>query len=304
MQIRESRGEAEFRISEGNPREKGDAAPEIVREFALECFLSSDKIIPCGTLRVIASLKGVYRRLWERIFIVLVTNAVRVFLAAFGILVIIQLLMTRHLTTMASYARELDVHKLDSHLALDRRVSKSSQPDELEQVVTAINDMQSRMRVDIAKRERAEEALRESEEKFRSLAENNQDYIMRYDQECRHLYENPAALQVSGLGEEDIIGKTHREAGFDEELCELWEEKITRVLKTGESSQSIFEWEGAEGKVYLDWRLFPEFDKDGTVKTVLGIARDITEYKQAEEEIRKLNAELEQPIRRKKNEKT
>ncbi|MCP4541470.1 MAG: response regulator [Chloroflexi bacterium] len=132
----------------------------------------------------------------------------------------------------------------------------------------------------------ATHALRESEEKFRSLAENSQDYIMRYDEECRHLYENPAALRVSGLTEEDIIGKTHQEASFDEESSDLWEEKITSVFKTGQSSQTVFEWEGAEGKVYLDWRLFPEFDESGRVKTVLGISRDITGIKQAEEKIK------------------
>jgi PAS domain S-box-containing protein len=131
-----------------------------------------------------------------------------------------------------------------------------------------------------------EEALQESEEKFRSLAENTQDYIMRYDKECRHLYENPAALRVSGFTEEDIIGKTHREAGFDEKMCEFFKEKITQVFKTGKSSQSIFEWESANGNVYLDWRLYPEFNSSGNVKTVVGIARDITELKQVEEQLK------------------
>ena len=119
--------------------------------------------------------------------------------------------------------------------------------------------------------------LKESEEKFRSLAENTQDYIMRYDEDCRHLYENPAALRLIGMTIDDIIGKTHREAGFDEELCDLWEEKITAVFKTGKSSQSIFEWEGPEGKVFLDWRLYPEFDGSSHVNTVLGISHDITD---------------------------
>ncbi|UCH97102.1 MAG: PAS domain S-box protein [Candidatus Aminicenantes bacterium] len=138
-----------------------------------------------------------------------------------------------------------------------------------------------------------EEALEESEEKFRSLAENTQDYIMRYDKECRHLYENPAALRVTGFTEEDIIGKTHREAGFDQKLCELWEEKITQVFKTGEPTGSIFDWESAEGKVYLDWRLYPEFDSNGNVKTVLGISRDITELKEVEEQLKAAVGEKE-----------
>jgi two-component sensor histidine kinase len=38
--------------------------------------------------------------------------------------------------------------------------------------------------------------------------------------------------------------------------------------------------------VYLDWRLYPEFDRNGNVKTVVGISRDITELKQVEEQLK------------------
>jgi PAS domain S-box-containing protein len=131
-----------------------------------------------------------------------------------------------------------------------------------------------------------EEALRDSEEKFRSLAEDNQDCILRFDKECRHLYANPAALRVVGFNEEDVIGKTHREAGFKEELCRLFEEEITRVFKTGESSQTVFEWESPKGNMYIDWRSYPEFDRNGNVNTVIGIARDITELKQVEKQLK------------------
>ncbi|MEE9542399.1 MAG: PAS domain S-box protein, partial [Thermodesulfobacteriota bacterium] len=149
------------------------------------------------------------------------------------------------------------------------------------------------VKVEDVERRRAEEALKESEEKFRSLAENIQDYIMRYDEQCRHMYVNPACIKVSGLKEEDFIGKTHRDAGFDEELCVLWESQITKVFKTGQISQSVFNWEGAEGKVFLDLRLYPEFDDNGKVRSVLGISRDITESKNAEEALQAKTREVQ-----------
>jgi PAS domain S-box-containing protein len=125
-------------------------------------------------------------------------------------------------------------------------------------------------------------SLATSEQKFRSIAENSQDYIMRYDRECRHLYENPAALEISGLTEEDIIGKTHREAGFSEALSELWEKSISEVFNTGKAKQSNFSWENEGRLVYLDWCLYPEFNANGGVDTVLGVSRDITDYKMVE----------------------
>jgi len=140
--------------------------------------------------------------------------------------------------------------------------------------------------VDITESVRAEEMLRESEARFQSLAESSQDQIALYDRECRHLYHNPAALSVYGLAAEEIIGKTHREAGFPEELCDLWEAGIGEVLRTAKPGRSDFEWESAGGLLYLDLRLTPVLDKDGAVRTILGISRDITEMKRVEEQIK------------------
>ena len=136
---------------------------------------------------------------------------------------------------------------------------------------------------DITERRKARQWLRESEEKFRSLTESSTDYIMRYDRHHRHTYMNPAALKACGCSEADIIGKTHLEAGFPEDLSRRWEEKIEQVFVTAASSQSEFSWESTHGKVYLDWRLTPEFDAEGRVYSVLGVSRDITERKRLED---------------------
>lgn len=139
--------------------------------------------------------------------------------------------------------------------------------------------------IDITRRKENEAILSASERRFRSLAESSQDYIMVYDRACRHIYENPAGLKVAGMAPEDIIGKTHREAGFSDELSELWEGDISSVFQTGTGTQRLFEWESVQGTVYLDWRLSPIFDEQGEVELVLGISRDITAIKKAEAEI-------------------
>ncbi len=136
--------------------------------------------------------------------------------------------------------------------------------------------------LDITDRKKAEETLRDSERKFRSLAESSRDYIMRYDRQGRHTYMNPAALAISGLSEAGVIGKTHRECGFPESLSTMWEDKIRHVFETGEPYQMEFSWDSIAGPVYLDWQLTPEHDAEDRVFSVLGVSRDITERKRTE----------------------
>ena len=122
----------------------------------------------------------------------------------------------------------------------------------------------------------------EKNEVFKSIVENSTDYIMRYDKEGRHIYMNPAGLKISGFKEDDIIGKTHIESGFDATQSAFWEDKIQYVFNTGNTVEQQFEWEGTTGLIYLDWRLSPVRDEKGTIISVVGISRDITKQKRIE----------------------
>jgi len=137
---------------------------------------------------------------------------------------------------------------------------------------------------DVTDRKEAEEALRESEEQYRALTENSPDYILRYDRDGRHLYVNKAAATVTGLEVEEMLGKTHRELGFPEDLCALWEKNLRSVFETGQSTGEIFEWDSNAGTITLDWRIMPELDANGRVISVLGVSRDISGIRQAEQE--------------------
>ena len=141
--------------------------------------------------------------------------------------------------------------------------------------------------IDVTRQKQNELAILTSERRFRGLAESSQDTIMVYDRECRHVYGNPAGLRGAGLSEAEIIGKTHREAGFSEELSVMWETDIRQVFAEGSSTRRLFELTSAAGLVFLDWRLSPVFDENGNVELVLGISRDITALKQAEMALQK-----------------
>ena len=129
----------------------------------------------------------------------------------------------------------------------------------------------------------SEKALQKSETQFRAISENSQDFIMRYDKEHRHTYANPACLRAAGMTADQFIGKTHHELGFPPDLCALWEPAIDKVFATGLPYGETFAWTGVDGKAILDWRLFPEKDAEGMVVSVLGVSRDITAIKAAEQ---------------------
>jgi PAS domain S-box-containing protein len=141
---------------------------------------------------------------------------------------------------------------------------------------------------------KSEAALLESEEKYRSLAETNNDFIIRYDKKCRHLYLNNAGLRLLGFESKAIIGKTHREAGFDEKQSDFWEKKINLIINTKKSYNIQYQWDSMGSSMYLDCMLTPEFDNYGNVKSVLSVSRNITQFKKNEDELRVLSRAIEQ----------
>ncbi len=143
---------------------------------------------------------------------------------------------------------------------------------------------------DVTVRMSAQQALRDSEERFRALAENSPDVIMRFDREGRHLYVNPAVTRFTCFSPSDCLGKTHRELGFPENLCDLWEGAIRRTFTQG--CVERVEFDLPDGTA-MDWLLVPEFDASGAVTHVMTSARDITARKMAEEALRSTLDRLE-----------
>lgn len=136
---------------------------------------------------------------------------------------------------------------------------------------------------DISKRKEDEKAIRESEEKFRALAENSLDVIMRFDKDHRHLYANPAVESQTGVPVKDFIGRTHREMGFPDDLIITWEKALDKVFQTGGPHRIEFKLPNG---IWIDWLLLPEFDIDGSVSAVITYARDITQKKQIEQALK------------------
>ena len=135
---------------------------------------------------------------------------------------------------------------------------------------------------DISDRKQTEAALYYREQQFRALVENSPDIVARFDHQLRHLYVNPAIEQVTKCSAQTFIGKTNRELGMPPDKAQFWDEALRSVLTTGQEQLIEFDFPTSKGMKFFHSRIVPEFNADGTIRSVLSVTRDITAHKQIE----------------------
>jgi len=130
---------------------------------------------------------------------------------------------------------------------------------------------------------RAEQRLRDSERRFRTLAENSPDMIVRIDAQMRVLYANRQIENALGLPADQVVGHTFSELEVPAELVETWADTIRQVFRTAQPQHLEFQCDSPRGLRYHCAAAVPEFEDDRTIRTVLVTVRDITDRTKAEE---------------------
>jgi PAS domain S-box-containing protein len=137
---------------------------------------------------------------------------------------------------------------------------------------------------DITERQRAEEALRESEERFRAVFQTADDSIFIKNRTLQYALVNPAMERLFGRRASELIGRTHAEL-FGEDAKKHHQAMDSRVL-AGETlaEDNTMAVHGAQRTFHVI--KVPMRDNAGKIIGLCGIARDITERKRAEEALR------------------
>ena len=157
-------------------------------------------------------------------------------------------------------------------------------PLNVEELLAAIEHASAEHQL-LEDKRRAEEELRKSEEKYRSLVESTEDSVYLVDRNCRYLFMNEKHLSRLGLSRERDKFKGRPYSDFHSaEATREFAEKVNRVFDTGISLQHEYKDDG--GRWYLK-TLSPVKDPEtGRVIAVTVVSKDITGLKRMEEELK------------------
>ena len=136
----------------------------------------------------------------------------------------------------------------------------------------------------ILKQKRIEEKLRLSEEKYRLLVENQNDLVVKIDKENKLNYVSPSYCKLFGKEESELIGKSFLPLVHSDDLEET--KKTMQQLyippytcKVVQRAMTIKGWR------WLSWSDKAVLDKNGEIEAIIGVGRDITVRKMAEQKL-------------------
>ncbi|MDH5571063.1 MAG: PAS domain S-box protein [Gammaproteobacteria bacterium] len=141
---------------------------------------------------------------------------------------------------------------------------------------------------DISERKATEEALRESEKRYRDLLESSPDWVWEVDANATYTYVSPKIYDLLGYRPEEIIGKTPFDLMPESEALRVSKD----FTKIAENKLPFFNLETTnlhknKQKVVLETSGVPIIADNGELLGYRGIDRDITQRKSNEAELRK-----------------
>ncbi|MFA5253048.1 MAG: PAS domain S-box protein [Methanoregula sp.] len=142
------------------------------------------------------------------------------------------------------------------------------------------------MLVQAAGRRRIEAELKQSEERYRNVVEDQTEAICRFKPDRTHVFVNTAYCALVGKTKEELLGRTFipNSPREDLEATKKHLRSLTPENPRGSMTQRLIMPDGSERWVMCNDRAI--FDKDGKVTEYQSVARDITEQKKAKDALK------------------
>ena len=142
--------------------------------------------------------------------------------------------------------------------------------------------------INISRRKRAEDALRENEEKLRTLVSSSSDAIISLDTQRRLTMCNPAFLNQFGYTDDEVIGKSIGFIHPSEEVFNRFGDEVYPLVHETGTWRGEWTYVGSQGGTFnMETALSAQKLFDGSVTGYTAVMRDLTERTRAEEALRK-----------------
>jgi PAS domain S-box-containing protein len=127
-----------------------------------------------------------------------------------------------------------------------------------------------------------EEALYRREQEVTALVEHIPDVVFRLDNDLRFTFVNSCIEWVTGCPAASFIGAGVEAMGVSENMLQLLQLRFRHVFRSGRAQAFDLPLDGPAGQHDYETHLIPELAQDGSVESVLAIARDVTERRRIE----------------------
>lgn len=139
--------------------------------------------------------------------------------------------------------------------------------------------------IDLSDRKQAEEALRESETRYRLLAENMNDLVCLHDRQGRYLYVSPSCEALLGYRYDELLGQDPDDFLHPDDRDRIYEEAQAAVL-AGKATPITYRIRHKSGHyIWFETLTKPILDARGTIIQLQTTSRDVTERVQVQKQL-------------------